>query len=146
MIPCLLQTFYCTSVFQLLGMGIPWYVFIIVLMPSTTIWLWHIAFSESCHSTGHHISLCFNDTGFLSIWFSYVMLSLWILSIWMYKGHLTYFLLCKIDLSHLNIQTSALKQENSEFFALISHDVYVYMCVKRCQSLDIKIYQKKNRL
>lgn len=54
----------------------------------------------------------------------------------------TYFLLSKIDFIHLNVQTSALKQENSEFFALISHDLHLYAC----QSLDIKIYQKKIRL
>jgi len=48
----------------------------------------------------------------------------------MYKGHLTYFLLCKIDLIHLNVQTSAPKQENSELFALIGPDLRLYVCQK----------------
>lgn len=128
MLPCLLQTFHCTSVFQLSGMGIPWYVFIIVLMSSTTITLCDTLQFLNFATV---LDIIFNCAlmlhVFLSVWFCYVKLSLWILTIWMYKGHVVFFLLCKINCSHLSVP---LWNENTEFFALISHDLHLYVCQK----------------
>ncbi len=67
----------------------------------------------------------------------------------MYKGHLTSFLLCKIDLHHLIVQTSALKQEKSKCFALSCHalhfcvkvltGVYYTMNIIKNEALDVSI-------